>query len=310
MADQTSVGVEFLQEPVRGVSVIIPCKNEACAIDQVILQVHQTLDATSIDYEIIVVDDGSTDCTRQAALEAGARVLVHNINMGYGNSIMDGMTIARYPVIAILDGDGTYPIAMLPAMIEQAGAHDMVIGTRAWNDVNTSLMGRVMRRLLYYVILYFSNHRAPDYNSGLRVFHKLNILNFRPILCPTFSFSTSLTLLYLLSMRSILFMDIEYAPRIGKSKVAYVRDAIRAFSYVFIISSLFQPYRMAGIFILLELAINGLITLLGLLLHISWVLPLGLYIGLSLGILIGMLSLIAYPMAKLYLEHLGKTVEL
>ena len=305
MPDLTNVGVEYLQQTVKGVSVIIPCKNEETGIGLTVAAIHAVLKERDVDYEIIVVDDGSSDRTRAVAMAAGARVLVHTINLGYGNSIMDGILIAHYPVVAILDGDGTYPVAQLPMMIDKAASHDMVIGARAWTRHNTSVLGRLLRWSLYYVILYFSNQRAPDYNSGMRVFHKLDTLNYKPILCPTFSFTTTLTLLYLLLARSVVFVDIPYAKRIGTSKVNYVRDAVRTFSYVFVVTSLFQPYRLALLIIGLGVGLNGLVLLAQGLFHWGPALQFGLHVMVSLAILISALAVNTYPAAHLYLSHLS-----
>lgn len=304
MANTTHTDIVYLQPPIKAVSVIIPCKDEEQSVRLTVKSITDALNPLDIDYEIIVVDDSSTDKTREEALVAGARVLVHNINMGYGNSIMDGMKIAKYPVIAIMDADGTYPASMLPAMIKEAATHDMVVGSRIWTDDNTSTIGKFLRKALYYVILYFSNIKARDYNSGFRVFHKLNTLDYRPILCPTFSFTTSLTLLYLLMLKSISFMDIEYSKRIGASKVSYVRDAIRTFSYVFVLTSLFQPYRLSLIIILLGFVLNLIVMLLSFLFDINQSLQIGLHIMISLAIVVGAMAINTYPSAKKYLDQL------
>jgi polyisoprenyl-phosphate glycosyltransferase len=305
MPNATAAGMEFLQPPITNLSVIIPCKNEEKGIGLTIANIHEALQGLDLEYEIIIVDDGSADRTREVALAAGARVLVHNINLGYGNSIMDGMLIAKYPIVAILDGDGTYPASLLPMMIEKAASHDMVIGARAWTKHNTSLLGMLMRQSLYYVILYFSNKRAPDYNSGMRVFHKLDTLNYKPILCPTFSFTTTLTLLYLLLARSVAFVDIPYAKRIGTSKVNYVRDAVRTFSYVFLITSLFQPYRLAILMIGLGVTSNFLILLAQWFFHWGPALQFGLHITASLAVLVSAIAANTYPAAHLFLSHLS-----
>ena len=304
MPNTTQNDIVYLQSPVNAVSVIIPCKNEELSVRSTIKDISDALNPMDISYEIIVVEDGSTDRTREEALSAGAKVLVHNINMGYGNSIMDGMKIAKYPVIAIMDADGTYPASMLPAMIKDASTHDMVIGSRVWTDSNSSILGKFLRKALYYMILYFSNIKARDYNSGFRIFHKLNTLDYRPILCPTFSFTTSQTLLYLLTGRSVFFKDIEYAKRIGTSKVSYARDAVRTFSYVFIITSLFQPYRLSLIIILLAFILNFVILLFSLFFNLSQSLQIGLHMIVSLAIIVGAMAINTNPAAKMYLDHL------
>ncbi len=298
--------VEYLQPPSRGVSVIIPCKNEEKAIRTTIVEVKNVLNRSKITHEIIVVDDGSTDNTQIEAITAGARILEHPINMGYGNSIMDGMQVAKYDLIAILDGDGTYPVHMLPSMIAEVSAHDLVIGTRTWTKLNTSFRGRIFRRLLYYLLLYLTNTKASDYNSGFRVFRKLNLLNYRQLLCPTFSFTTSQTLLYLLTARSVCFMPIQYAPRIGRSKVSYFRDAFKTFSYVFLMANVFQAYRLCLIFIAVGLFLNVLVLLCSRLLLLQFALQLGLHITVSLVLLQCLAAMGVQMVAKLVSHKLGQ----
>ncbi len=300
MADQTAKGIVHLQEPISAVSVVIPCKNEEAAVGQTVRETRQALDGMDIDYEVIVVDDGSSDATAQEALAAGAMVLSHPINQGYGNAIMNGISVARNPVIAIMDADGTYPIAMLPKMIEMAGRHDMVVGQRIWDDRNTARINLYFRRLLAYLIFYFTNVKAPDFNSGFRVFHKLDLLSYRPLLCPTFSFTTSMTLIFLLLHRSVCFLPIEYATRVGSSKVSLMRDAMRTFSYVFLITNLFQPYRLTIIFLALGVLLNLLTLLASVLggLGLAW--QIGLHVLFSTFVLVCVGGLLVMPMTKLY----------
>jgi len=304
MSNTTQVGVEYLQATVQGVSVIIPCKNEELAVRQTVENAVAVMGETGLDFEIIVVDDGSTDNTSKEAIAAGAHVVTHNINMGYGASIMDGVSVSAYSVIAIMDADGTYPIEILPHLINDVARHDMVIGERQWTPDNTSLLGKIFRKALYYTILYVSSVRAPDFNSGLRVFRKLNILDYRAILCPTFSFTTSLTLLYLLMGKSVSFLPIEYGERIGHSKVAYFRDALKTFSYVFMITSLFQAYRLAAINICLGFILNFLALIVSISIKLSFSTQVGLHITVSLVSLVVAIAMATYPMARYYLEYL------
>ncbi len=298
MANKTVPGVEFLQHPIEGVSVVIPCKNEEGAVGQTVEEVAQALDSTGLDYEVIVVDDGSTDATRTNAVEAGARVVSHGMNLGYGNAVMTGIARANYPVIAMLDADGTYLASDLPRMLDEARRYDMVIGKRTWNNNNTSLLGRVFRKLLYYVILYFTNTKAPDYNSGLRVFHQHDILKYRGILCPKFSFTTSLTLIFLLTFKSVLFLPTEYKPRIGRSHVRYFRDALMTFSYIFVIVNMFQAYRLSLFVIGVGIFLNAFVWLLAVLAELSAATQVGLHLTACLVIVVGALAMNTYASAR------------
>lgn len=262
MGNETKTGEVLLQKPVNEITVIIPAFNEEESVASTVEDVENHLSKLELDFEIIVVDDGSTDNTKKEALKAGARVLIHNKNMGYGNSIMDGISIASYPVIAILDADGTYPVSMLPKMIDEANRYDMVIGARVWDRKNTTLKASVFRKLLYFITLYLASERTLDINSGFRVFHTHDILDYRQLLCPTFSFTTTLTLLKLFTSKSIFFLPIKYGERMGTSKVAYFRDAFKTFAFVFMLANLFKIYRVSLAGILFIILINGFIALL------------------------------------------------
>lgn len=300
MGNQTINRLVHLQEPVSAISVVIPCKNEEKAVGQTVRGTKQALEEIDIDYEIIVVDDGSSDRTAQEALNSGAMVLSHPANLGYGNAIMNGISVARNPVIAIMDADGTYPLEKLPALIELAGRHDMVVGQRIWDNQNTASINLTFRKVLAYIIYYFTSVKAPDFNSGFRVFHKSNLLDYRPLLCPTFSFTTSLTMIYLLLHRSVCFVPIEYSLRIGTSKVSLLRDALRTFAYVLLITNLFQPYRLVLIFLALSVVLNTIILLAFVLGLVSVALQIGLHILVSVVTLGCVGGLMVMAITKVY----------
>lgn len=258
MANTTDVRSHTPRRPIEGVSVVIPCKNEAGGVGQTVRELHEVLGACPYDYEVIIVDDGSSDNSGAEAMEAGAHVLVHERNIGYGASIMDGITAAKYQAIAIMDADGTYPASMLPDMLQRLETGSLVIGARQWKEENTTTMALMFRRLLYWVILYLTSQRAPDFNSGLRVFWKDEIRKFWGLLCPTFSFTTTMTLLYLITLRNVQFMPIDYAKRIGRSHVNYLRDALRTLTYVLLIANLFKIYRLTLLMIVLMILSNGI----------------------------------------------------
>ncbi|MBF0165389.1 MAG: glycosyltransferase family 2 protein [Magnetococcales bacterium] len=306
MANTTEPGIAFLQQPIQAVSVIIPCKNEEKAILMTIHGIQDALSTTALNYEIIVVDDGSTDATRQYALEAGARVLVHEINLGYGNAIMNGIKMAKYPVVAMLDADGTYDPTALPEMIETLARHDMVVGQRKWTPDNTTMTGRILRKLLYYIILVLSGSSVPDFNSGFRVFHKYNILHYRSLLCPTFSFTTTLTVLFLQTSHSVCFIPVEYSKRIGTSKVHYLRDAVRTFSFIFALSSVLRPYRISQLLLLLAISGNLLIVLFSFLLPLGTAMQIGLHVICSVPLLLIAVAMDIFVNSQVYFSHVRR----
>ena len=88
------------------VSIVIPAYNEAGAVGQTVKDVQQAFESSGHTYEIIVVNDGSRDETGREAEEAGAIVVSHPKNIGYGNAIITGIRRARYPLIWLTDADG------------------------------------------------------------------------------------------------------------------------------------------------------------------------------------------------------------
>jgi glycosyltransferase involved in cell wall biosynthesis len=216
------------------VSVVIPACNEEQAIAQTVLQLHQVLERSVItDWEVIVLDDGSTDETARVAAEHGARVIRHLQTLGYGKSIKDGIQAAKYDVIAIMDADGTYPVGQLPTLLAKFyEGYDMVIGRRTGPYYRESLIKSPLRWVLKWLVEFTAGRSIPDVNSGFRVFDRREAMNYFSRLCDTFSFTTSLTLVYLMNNRYVAHVPIEYKERVGKSKVVLVKDSLRTLQYI------------------------------------------------------------------------------
>ena len=112
-------------------SILVPVYNESSAILQTLSEIHQTMQKTLFPYEIIVINDGSTDDTAELLKTAvNIRLLSHPVNKGYGFSLTKGLRHAQYHWIAIADADGTYPVQKIPEMIPFTDTADMVVGSR------------------------------------------------------------------------------------------------------------------------------------------------------------------------------------
>jgi glycosyltransferase involved in cell wall biosynthesis len=99
----------------QAVSIVIPAFNEAQHVAEQIKAVQQVMGETQWRFEIIVVDDGSSDGTAQQASLTGVRVLRHKRNRGYGASLKRGIAASSFDWILITDADGTYPATSIPA---------------------------------------------------------------------------------------------------------------------------------------------------------------------------------------------------
>lgn len=213
-------------------SVVVPFYNEQETVVSTVRGIIDELEGF-VEYEIIAVNDGSTDCSLERLTEAGlprVKVLSHVENSGYGNSLFDGIVAAQYENIAIIDADGTYPVKHLRLLLSHLPAYDMVVGARTGKQSTRGIFKHPARRLFRFLAQYAAGQSIPDVNSGLRVFKRDVVLSFRDFLSPGFSFTTSLTLLLLLNSYYVKYVPIDYLERSKKSrsKVSPIRDTLRA----------------------------------------------------------------------------------
>jgi glycosyltransferase involved in cell wall biosynthesis len=204
---------------VEPVSVVIPAFNEEMAVGRVIRAIDVQLRSDDIEFEIVVVDDGSTDSTALKAAEAGARVIRHRSNRGYGAALKTGIMCARHDNIAITDADGTYPCEMIPCLLHELEEADMVVGARIGLSVNIPWERRPAKWALKKLANYISSARIPDLNSGLRVFRRPVAMQYFPILPDQFSFTTTITLSMHCDKYAVTYIPIDYHQRTGRSKI-------------------------------------------------------------------------------------------
>jgi hypothetical protein len=240
-----------------GVSVIIPAFNEESGVGAQVRSVGGALRHAGIPHEIIVVDDGSGDGTASEAAAAGARVLRHVANRGYGASIKTGILAGRYEAIAIIDADGTYPPDQLPPMLEQLETADMVVGARVGQNVNVPWVRRPGKWLLGRLANAVAGRRIPDLNSGLRVFRRDCALQYFPVLSNKFSFTSTITLALMADDYRVVYHPIDYYKRVGTSKIV-ARHFIDFTILVFRMAMLFQPLRILIPLVFGLVALGGL----------------------------------------------------
>jgi glycosyltransferase involved in cell wall biosynthesis len=200
-------------------SVVIPAFNEEPAIAGVVTELREVLRRSDVDGEVIVVDDGSTDGTARVALAAGARVIQHRSNRGYGAALKTGIAAASHDVIVMIDGDGTYPAAHLPRLLAELEHADMVVGARAAGGAGIPAIRRPAKWVLNRLANYVAEARIPDINSGLRAFRHDVVAQYFPILPDQFSFTTTLTLAMHCDKYAVAYVPIDYRRRQGRSKI-------------------------------------------------------------------------------------------
>jgi len=203
----------------RAVSVVIPAYEEAAHVADGIQAVRNVLDASSWRYEIIVVDDGSSDGTGEAAAATGVRVLRHRRNRGYGAALKRGIEAARHDWILITDADGTYPAEAIPSLLDRAADNDMVVGARTGDSVKIPLLRRPAKSFLRWLASYLAGQPLPDLNSGLRLMRRDLVERYVHLLPSGFSFTTTITLSAACNDHPVEYVPIDYHARLGESKI-------------------------------------------------------------------------------------------
>lgn len=228
------------------ISIVIPAYNEQNAIGDTVAEVRRAFDGSHHEFEIIVVDDGSSDTTRDGALAAGAAVITHPMNAGYGNSLLTGIRNAKYPWIGITDADGTYPVEELPSMVEEAERRelDMLVGARQGKHYRGGAIKAAARLGFKWLSEFVVGRRIPDVNSGLRVMRREMLERFAPVLSGGFSFTTTITIIAFLTHHFVDYRPIAYRPRVDESHVRYVRDTLRTAQIIVMTILLFNPIKL------------------------------------------------------------------
>ncbi len=237
------------------VSVIIPAYNEADGIENVLKQLEIALKSTGADYEIIVVNDGSTDRTGEILKEKPVRLIEHPVNQGYGASLKEGLVEAKHEFVLIIDADGTYPEDAIPLLLEEADRYDMVVGSRTGQAVAIPPHRRFPKWLINKLADYLVGMKIPDLNSGLRVFRKSTALKFLGLLPDGFSFTTTITLALLSNDYRVHYLPIDYHKRQGLSKFRPLQDTFNLISLVLRTSLYFNPLKIFVPFSLLLFAL-------------------------------------------------------
>ncbi|HZR48288.1 MAG TPA: glycosyltransferase family 2 protein [Streptosporangiaceae bacterium] len=233
-------------------TIVLPCYNEE---EHVLLEVERicaAMDKSGISYELLAVDDASTDHTL-AKLRAAEqdfpqlRVVHFPRNGGSGTVRRIGTQQARGEIVVWTDADLTYPNERIPELVgilDENPDVDQVVGART-SEEGTFKVFRVpakwfVRKLAERLV----NSQIPDLNSGLRAFRREVSLPYLRLLPPGFSCVTTITLAFLSNEHEVRYIPIEYAKRAGRSKFHFFSDAYRYLLQVLRMVMYFNPLKV------------------------------------------------------------------
>ncbi len=227
------------------VSIVIPAYNEEEAIAGDIEAITETMDESGYRWELIVVNDGSTDRTREI-VEGYPRVKLinHPYNLGGGAARNTGIRKAQGDIVVITDGDGTYPVREIPRLVEALKDYDMVVGARVREAGTMKLLRTPAKWFIRKLAEFMTSSRIPDLNSGMRAMRKDVFMKFIDMLPQGHSWVRNITLSFLSRGYLVGYEPIDYYPRKGKSTFKPVKDSMNYLMLVYRTVIWFNPLRV------------------------------------------------------------------
>ena len=235
------------------VSIVIPAKNESASLAAVL----QDIESHVHPFEVIVVNDGSTDATADIARGCGARVVSHPYSMGNGAAIKSGIRAARGDVVVFMDADGQHRPEDIPVLLAKLeSGYDMVVGSR--NSKGQASVGRLAANTLYNRLAsWMTGQTVEDLTSGFRAVKCELLGEFIHLLPNGFSYPTTLTMAFFRAGYAVSYEPITVVQRIGKSHIQPLRDGLRFLLIIFKIGTLHSPLKLfapiSAVFFLLGL---------------------------------------------------------
>ncbi|MEM9467312.1 MAG: glycosyltransferase family 2 protein [Actinomycetota bacterium] len=210
------------------VSIVLPVHNEAGHLQAEIDRIAEAMDASAYSWELIVVDDGSSDGSTEIATGDGrARVIRTGRNRGAGTARRIGTEAARGEIVVWSDADMTYPNHEIPQLVDALGDADHVVGARTSEQGTLKFLRVPAKWLIRRLAQYLTQTSIPDLNTGFRAFRRDVALQYTHQLPPGFSCVTTITMAFLMNGYQVRFVPIEYQPRAGESKFHWWRDTRR-----------------------------------------------------------------------------------
>jgi polyisoprenyl-phosphate glycosyltransferase len=247
VASAASGGVE--QAETLDVTVVLPIFNEKGHVLAEIERTRMALDASPYSYELLVIDDGSSDgspdLVRSLITPDGPiRMIVLPENRGSGTARRIGTANARGRVVVWTDVDMTYPNDQVPWLVDQLDGWDHVVGART-SEQGTHKAFRVPAKwFIRKLASYLSETKIPDLNSGFRAFRRQAALPYLHTLPKGFSCVTTITMAHLANGYSVRYVPIDYKERAGTSKFHWWRDTKRYLLQVVRMILSYNPLRV------------------------------------------------------------------
>lgn len=273
------------------ISIVIPAHNEKRTIGEVLDSVRAALEKTSYSYDILVIDDGSSDGTADMASDKGAEVIRFPKNRGVGVARSVGVRKARGEIIIMIDADSTYPAESIPELVSEMESYDMVIGARRKEAGTMGFLRRPAKAFIQAIASYLVQENILDLNSGLRAFRRETALRYLPILPRGHSWVSTITIAFLNDGYLVGYVPIDYHKGKGRSTFHPIKDTVNYLVLVIRTVTYFNPLRVflpVSLIVFLAGILSGAVSL-----RVSHTLRQVDIILIVSSILIGMMGLLA-----------------
>ncbi len=240
-------------------TVILPAFNEAIALPKVLDEIFQIVDER---YEVIVVDDGSTDDTALIAASYPCHIIQHDSNCGKGAAVCTGLRYAHGQYIVIMDADATYPASAIPKIIKALYSNDMVRCIRKRDDENMPKINQVGNRLFDWLLTKIVGLDGGEHLSGMYGLRR-RIMEQMEIESDGFDLETEISFKARMRGIKIASFPVAYQSRLGKKKLRPFLDGTHILNRILLLFLVHNPTMMfivPGLSILV-LAIIGAIVL-------------------------------------------------
>jgi polyisoprenyl-phosphate glycosyltransferase len=233
------------------VTIVLPCYNEQDHVLDEVERISEAMDASGYTYELLAIDDASTDRTLTVLEEAlprfpHMRLMPFRRNGGSGTARRIGTHEARGEIVVWTDADMTYPNERIPELVAMLDdpTYEQVVGARTSEEGTHKILRVPAKWVIRKIAEKLTNSAIPDLNSGLRAFRRETSLPYLRLLPPGFSCVTTITLAFLSNQHDIRYVPIDYAKRAGTSKFHFVKDAYRYILQVLRMVMYFNPLKV------------------------------------------------------------------
>ncbi|WP_432509753.1 glycosyltransferase family 2 protein [Kineococcus sp. SYSU DK001] len=244
--------VQPLSGPAPVATIVLPCYNEEAHVLLEIQRITKVMDDDGMPYELLAIDDCSTDDTLAVLRSVEAdyphlRVVGFRRNGGSGTVRRIGTQMARGEIVVWTDADMSYENERIPELVRvllEDDSYDQVVGARTTEEGSHKALRVPAKFVIRKVAEVLARQRIPDLNSGLRAFRKSVSLPYLRLLPAGFSCVTTITLSFLCNQHDIKYVPTTYAKRAGKSKFHFTKDAYRYILQVLRMIMYFEPLRV------------------------------------------------------------------